>query len=210
MAYLWLKHNSGPVSVDDSSRELSSEAVNTDRFSILYDQVYDDLWKYCQRRSPSSDEALEVLGDTMLVLWQRLDDIPPGSGTRPWVFGVARNQLRKRYSGRQRRQSLTQRLVDEFSVRRRHVDPAVRHHTTAVIAAMSTLSDDDQELLRLVAWEELMPSEIAEIYQISENAASVRLHRARRRLEAELEDSATTQSEDPDHPRTRESDPLND
>ena len=42
------------------------------------------------------------------------------------------------------------------------------------------------EILRLWAWEQLEPSEIAVVLDISTVTARVRLHRARRRLESHL------------------------
>jgi RNA polymerase sigma-70 factor (ECF subfamily) len=49
--------------------------------------------------------------------------------------------------------------------------------------ALSRLSDADQELLRLVAWEELDHAEIAQVLGVSVNAVAIRLHRARARFE---------------------------
>ena len=45
----------------------------------------------------------------------------------------------------------------------------------------------DRELLLLVAWEELSPGQAAKVLGISSLAARSRLHRARRRLRALLE-----------------------
>ena len=52
---------------------------------------------------------------------------------------------------------------------------------------MGELGDDDRELLLLVSWEELSPAEAAKVLGISSLAARSRLHRARRRLRALLE-----------------------
>jgi RNA polymerase sigma-70 factor (ECF subfamily) len=59
---------------------------------------------------------------------------------------------------------------------------------------MERLSSDDRELLRLVAWEALAREEIAMVLQISRATVRVRLHRARRRLLAEMQ---TVESEIP-------------
>jgi DNA-directed RNA polymerase specialized sigma24 family protein len=48
--------------------------------------------------------------------------------------------------------------------------------------ALGRLSPDDRELVRLWAWERLAPSEIAAVLDITANAASIRLHRAKARL----------------------------
>ena len=57
---------------------------------------------------------------------------------------------------------------------------------------MARLSDDDRELLRLVAWEGLARDEIALVLRVPRATVRVRLHRARRRLQllmTQLEDA---------------------
>jgi DNA-directed RNA polymerase specialized sigma24 family protein len=56
----------------------------------------------------------------------------------------------------------------------------------ALRAALAALRDDDQEILRLVAWDGLAPAELAVALGCSPNAARTRLHRARSRLAARL------------------------
>jgi RNA polymerase sigma-70 factor (ECF subfamily) len=51
-----------------------------------------------------------------------------------------------------------------------------------LVAALDELSAEDREIVRLWAWEQLAPREIAVVLAISPNAASIRLHRAKRRL----------------------------
>ena len=52
----------------------------------------------------------------------------------------------------------------------------------AMLAALATLSDHDQEVLRLTYWEELTHAEIAPIIGCSTEAVHVRRYRAERRL----------------------------
>ena len=51
-----------------------------------------------------------------------------------------------------------------------------------VFEALASLSPADQELLRLVAWEELRNHQIAQVMGITANAVAIRLHRARARF----------------------------
>jgi RNA polymerase sigma-70 factor (ECF subfamily) len=53
-------------------------------------------------------------------------------------------------------------------------------------AALASLSEDDQEVLRLVAWDGLAPAEVAVVLGCTPVAARTRLHRARSRLAARL------------------------
>ncbi len=166
--------------------EVSSELMAIDRFRILYDQLYDDLWRYCQRRSSSHEQATDVLSETMLVMWERIDDIPPGTGARPWLFGVARNQLRKRHETTSRVDRLVERLKLEYSSRRTPSDPAEEANAHSVLETLRELPEDDQELLRLQAWEGLTHSEIGQMFGVTENAVAIRVHRARQRFAALL------------------------
>jgi RNA polymerase sigma-70 factor (ECF subfamily) len=49
-------------------------------------------------------------------------------------------------------------------------------------AALASLSAPDQELLRLVAWEELGNQQIAAVLGVTPNAVAIRLYRARARF----------------------------
>jgi len=53
--------------------------------------------------------------------------------------------------------------------------------------ALARLSPGDQEVLRLTAWEELGVEEVAVVLGCGRRAAAMRLHRARRRLRAEID-----------------------
>jgi RNA polymerase sigma-70 factor (ECF subfamily) len=55
-----------------------------------------------------------------------------------------------------------------------------------VAAALDDLSESDAELLRLWAWEQLEPTEIAAVLGCSPGTARTRMHRAKARLRAAL------------------------
>ncbi len=157
------------------------------RFRELYDANHDDLWRYCLRRANSAVEAEEALAETFSIAWRRLDIVPKGNDSRPWLFGVARNELRTGWRKNKRANELRDRLVH---ARGEHhaPDPAeeVTDRSSAILAAMATLREKDQEILRLAAWEELPHTQIAELVGCSENAVAIRVHRARGRLEKAL------------------------
>jgi RNA polymerase sigma-70 factor (ECF subfamily) len=67
--------------------------------------------------------------------------------------------------------------------------------------AFATLSESDQELLRLIAWDGLGRPEAARVLGIGLTVFSVRLHRARRRLANALSDAKDQQQQ----PRRRPS-----
>ncbi|VTR76130.1 RNA polymerase sigma factor [Cellulomonas hominis] len=149
-----------------------------ERFAALFDRTHQPLLAYAVRRVSDPADAADVVAETYLVAWRRLDDVPDGDAARPWLFGVARRVLANLYRGERRRHALAERLRDSLT------ELAVEDESpaTGVVAAMRRLPGPDQEVLRLVAWEELARDEIALVLGISRTAVRVRLHRARRRL----------------------------
>jgi RNA polymerase sigma-70 factor (ECF subfamily) len=149
------------------------------RFEAVVHEVFDPLQRYLGRRLPA-DQVDDVLSETLLVMWRRLDDIPT-DGTLPWCYAVARRCLANHRRSAGRRRALAERLATQpvLPVDSDSGDPALE-------VALSRLSENEQELLRLWAFEELDPRDIATVTGLSPNAVSLRLTRAKKKLEREL------------------------
>ena len=77
-----------------------------------------------------------------------------------------------------RRSAARQERLVERIARERPAEP----DDDRLAGALAALPEADRELLRLWAWEQLPPREIAVILGVSTNAAAIRLHRAKKRL----------------------------
>lgn len=138
---------------------------------------------YARRRTDRAT-ADDVVAETFLVAWRRLDDLP-AERALPWLYGVARRILANQRRARDRRARLAVRL---WSLdRRTGGDDDAAHHS--LLVALASLSPGDQEVLRLAAWEQLTATEIATVLDCSANAAALRLSRAKRRLRSALDRS---------------------
>ena len=59
-----------------------------------------------------------------------------------------------------------------------------------LIRALGTLSTDDREALLIIAWDGLTAAQAAQVMGCSTATFNVRLHRARKRLEAAADETA--------------------
>ena len=161
--------------VDDSPPEARRE-----RFEQVFATHRDAVLGYLRRRTDSGHDAADLLADTFLVAWRRLDDVPLAPQTRPWLYGVARRLLANHRRGEGRRHALATKLRDELS----ELDATDRSSPddTPAARAFGALAEQDRELLSLVAWEELDTAQLATVLGISRNAVRIRLHRARKRF----------------------------
>lgn len=163
---------------DGVAHSSNDERRREEIFEEIYRAHYDAVARYALRRARSPDDAVDVIGETFLTAWRRLDDLPDGDGARLWLYGVARRVLANHRRGAARRELLATRLRGEFA----EAAPARPAETVAVRAAFGRLSDDDRELLSLTGWEGLSPGEIAEVLGCRAGAVRARLHRARKRF----------------------------
>jgi RNA polymerase sigma-70 factor (ECF subfamily) len=152
------------------------------RFEQLYRSAGPSVLAYALRRT-DPETAEEVVADTFLVVWRRLDELP--SDPLPWLYGVARKVVANQRRAAIRRDRLVARAASDV-----RGDPAPLDGE--VLAALARLPEPDRELLMLVAWEGLAPSEAARVLGCSANACRIRLHRARRRLDRTLADPRPT------------------
>jgi RNA polymerase sigma factor (sigma-70 family) len=152
--------------------------LRVERFRVLYDEAYPRMMAYVMRRVRSADDTHDVVSEIFATAWRRFDDIPAGDARLPWMYGVARRALANHYRSHTRRDRLGERLA--------HVPAGPGNSSDAVHEALDALRPDDREILTLAAWDDLDNDEIAAALGVTPGAVAVRLHRARKRLAAEL------------------------
>ncbi len=163
-----------------SSRGLSDRA----RFEALYASCQKAIFGYVLRRVTHPEDGADVIAETFLVAWRRLDEVPDGEEARLWLYGVARRALANQRRGEQRRTALAERLRTELATAPAAYESEFR--LSEIVDALASLTERERELLRLEGWEALDAGQIATVLGISQNAVRIRLHRARRRLAREL------------------------
>ena len=147
------------------------------RFEELVAVVYEPVQRYLRRRTDRAT-ADDALADVLLVLWRRLDDVP-ADAPLAYAYGVARGCL-----ANNRRSAVRQeRVVARLARAHRPQDGGPADPLDGALDdALAALPEGDRELLRLWAWEQLPPREIALVLDISANAVSIRLHRAKQKV----------------------------
>lgn len=145
-------------------------------------EVVEPIRRYLARRTDSAT-ADDVLSETLVVLWRRLDEVPDDAIA--WSIGVARLQLSNAERSVRRQQRLFAKLV-VLDPPREVTEPEQADDATYIRDAIARLRPLDAEVIRLTAWDELTLEQVAGVLGVTVNAATIRLHRARKRLKDEL------------------------
>jgi RNA polymerase sigma-70 factor (ECF subfamily) len=164
--------------------------VSADRFEQLFRSHHATVVAYVRRRAPA-DSVDDVVGETFLVAWRRLDHVPEDE--LPWLLGVARNVLATQRRGAVRRHALTLRLGSDSkpgasATAEPEASRSLDGEDGPLRQALARLAPKDREALTLIAWDGLAPQDAALVLGESPGTFRVRLHRARRRLRGLLEE----------------------
>ena len=146
-----------------------------------------DLLAYLERRV-GADDAPDLLGETMVVAWRRVKELPSDDErARMWLFGIARGTLLNHSRGQRRRWALADRI--RLQVRESATAPPA-DEGAEVRDAIDRLELELAELIRLVHWERLSVADAAGLLGIPASTARGRYQRAKDQLRAALRQEA--------------------
>jgi len=175
---------------DELAARLARSRHDADAFADVVRVLSPPLHAYLARRA--GRDADDLLAETWLRAYAARRTFDPARGSaRVWCFGIARHTLLAHW----------RRVVDLPHDSAAHVetaDPwpdvddrlAAAATAPALQAALADLPEVELELLLLVAWEGLTPTEAAAVVGVPAATARTRLFRARRRVRERLAASA--------------------
>jgi RNA polymerase sigma-70 factor (ECF subfamily) len=156
-------------------------------FLELYDTMADDILRYCYFRVPDREVAKDLAQDIFLRLWDYLKQGKQVVSMRAFLYRTARNIVIDHY---RKKKSMSLEILQE-----KGFDPTGEDHLQIeslsagkeAMRATAHLDDRSREVVLLRYANNLSLAEVAEIVGESENAVSVRLHRATKKLKDILE-----------------------
>jgi len=153
------------------------------RLTVALTEASPRLLAYLQRRV-GHDDAPDLLGETMVVAWRRLGDLPGDPDrARMWLFGIARGTVLNHTRGERRRWALADRIRGQVAT---DAAAPASDEGIEVRDAIARLDPDLAELVRLVHWERFSLVEAAEVLGIPASTARGRYAKAKDELRAAL------------------------
>jgi RNA polymerase sigma-70 factor (ECF subfamily) len=174
---------------------------DADAFALFFRRYVTAVTLYAVRRCKDPEDVADLVADTFLIALQAAGRYIPETETAlPWLFGIARRVLarqRRRTAGAARlfiKASNTHVLfsASEEDEVASAIDAA--RQRPALEEALTHLTPGEREVLELVAYDGLTPSEAALVLGLSPNAARLRLSRARRHLRQLLESNSSVEA----------------
>lgn len=181
--------------VDDSD-ELTDEYLmncyvdgSSDAFRTLFDRYAPKLLRAAQRKGLSESECQDAVQQTFVHVHQGRFEFDRLAPVAPWIFTIGFNVMRD-YG---RRFSAHQRLKSAFTVEAQveegpalESDPPLSVNKDTVRNAVTSLSDDQREVILLHYYEEMSFADIAKVLGCKPGAVRGRAHRGYKKLRALL------------------------
>ena len=172
-------------------------ATDPEIFEAFYRQHVEAIQGFVARRIGDRERAADLTAEIFLAAIGAAHRYRPGRGSpKAWLYGIAQNVvgIDRRRAGRELAREERLRgsaLLDEGDAA--EIDARIDDAATQrrLHQAMERLSEPERAVLELVAVDELSLAEAAAAAGVRPVTARVRLHRARRKLRAELDAAAT-------------------
>lgn len=146
----------------------------------------DDLLRYFERRVVDREDAADLLAETMMTAWRRIDDLPSEDPVRQrmWVYGIAARVLSNHRRSKRRHLALVERVRSELRTSSTEIPDC--GEAIAVRDAVYRLESSQRELVMLVHWDGFKLSEAAEILALNASTARSRYGVAKQALREAL------------------------
>jgi RNA polymerase sigma-70 factor (ECF subfamily) len=164
--------------VDSEERERVRRALY--EYETMVRRVQPLLVAYARRRIFDYALVDDVVAETLATAWRKWSDIPRGGVELAYLYGIERRVVANQRRSLRREQGLVTQFEFYNSDESETVSPTYRE--LQVGEALCRLRFIDRSILNLYYWEVHSARTIGVFLGCSENAATIRLHRARQRM----------------------------
>lgn len=164
--------------------------------SALYEATYQEVWRTVRSLIRSEDDALDVLQDTYVRAFTRLDQLKNPASVGPWLRTIAANTARSHLQktkpllfsdlGEDAGEVPEPPVTDTAALPEASLD---QKETAALLRELlDSLSDGQRLVLSLHYYEDMPVREIARSLDVTESTVKTQLRDGRKRLEQKVRD----------------------
>lgn len=149
---------------------------------LVTDELYRALWRYACRLCSSPADAEDLLQESLLRGYERIEQLLEAANIRAWLFKVMHSVFVNRYHREKQRRAIELLAYDGSY----ESTAELALELAAIRRAVSDLPVLQREAVEFYYYDELSIEEIAEITRVNVNAVKQRLFRARQVLRRRL------------------------
>ena len=156
---------------------------NPEHFGPIYDKYYKQIFGYVYQRMDCKDTAFDVTAQVFLKALTNLNRYEfKGVPFASWLFRIAHSEVMQLFRDRKNTRSINADVGDMKNIYEEVQEPFFEEYLPALQKIIKQLPEEDLQMIELRFFEHRPFKEIAEILEITENNAKVRMYRILERL----------------------------
>ena len=155
-----------------------AQSGDQDAFGRIYDHFADKIYRFIYFRVGHKEVAEDVLSDTFVKSWQKINQINSPTALSGWLYQIAKNNIIDYY--RLKKELIPLGDVEEFL--EDEANPVdllnLSFQQAKIVNLLSQLPVDQQQVIKYKYFEDLTNEEIAYVMGKTEGSIRVLQHRA--------------------------------
>ena len=175
------------INYTDEEQLIQAAKRNPQQFAALYDKYYAQILKFVYQRLTTKQDAYDITQQVFVQAMLSLEKYEyRGLPFSSWLYRIAINELNKafRSNAKQRGINLEEKYLADIA---EETGADANETEQVVLNALTTLEEDEYQLVEMRFFEKRAFKEIGEILNISEATAKMRLYRILERLKPVIE-----------------------
>lgn len=158
------------------------------RFGVLYERYYRQIFVFIYKRIDEEEQTADICSQVFLKAMLNLKKYKfKGVPFSAWLYRIAINEVNQFFRKAQHKRAISMERANIGEIMDEVEEKDTEENIQLMLKAMQLMSADDVQMIELRYFEKLPFKEIAEVYNITENNAKVRMYRILGRLKKAME-----------------------
>ena len=155
-----------------------ARAGDTESFSLLYEEIKDELYKYALYTLGNTHDAEDAVADTFVEAYKGIANLRDEAAFKAWIFRILSVRMKRKISDIIKRKNTVniEDFIGDFAA-----DTDIERETSdkvVALGALGRLSNDERMIVVLSAVQGYTTKEISEMLSVPHGTVSSKLHRS--------------------------------
>lgn len=171
------------VQLQDEQLIIEAAKENPERFAPLYDKYYKQIFGYVYQRMESKDLAFDLTSQVFLKALTNLGKYEyKGVPFASWLYRIAHSEVMQQFRDRKNRRTINADVGDLRHICEEVQENYREEYMAGLMKVIKELPEDELQLIELRFFEKRPFKEIAEILNLTETNAKVKMYRILERV----------------------------
>lgn len=167
-----------PAQIQEEYLLVKAAQKNPRRFSVLYERYYRQIFLFVYKRIDEEEGTADVTSQVFLKAMLSIEKYKfKGVPFSAWLYRIAINEVNQFFRETKNRRTISVESAGLPQLLEEVEEPSNDAAVSRMLTVMQSLAPDEIQMLELRYFEKMPFKEVAEIYNITENNAKVRMYR---------------------------------